>query len=232
MDRDGRAPIVPPGTPPPPRKYQQHASRIGGTSSGFGRGSKGFWNKVRIVGESPGACWEWLGYLDKDGYGKFVTTRALDGSKYPRPRTLRPHRALYEFDTGEALGAGVVLMHFCDNARCVNPEHVRPGTQADNMRDMDAKGRRGVPPDNRGELSPTAILTADNVREMRAYRGIYGAAPLLARLFGVSVHTAHQVLEGRTWKHITGRYEEPLPLRLLADLIEQREASLSRRGAA
>jgi hypothetical protein len=36
---------------------------------------------------------------------------------------------------------GQVVMHTCDNPACINPEHLRLGTQADNLADMLSKGR-------------------------------------------------------------------------------------------
>ena len=78
------------------------------------------------------SCLEWQGLLDKDGYG-----RVKVGDK-----AVRVHRAFYEvwFDT--TLTKDEVLLHACDNPKCFNPSHLRKGTQAENVADMDAKGRR------------------------------------------------------------------------------------------
>ena len=62
------------------------------------------------------------------------------GSVQHDGKTMRSHRLAYELEHGE-IPEGMVVMHTCDNPGCFNPEHLKVGTQAQNMADMRAKGR-------------------------------------------------------------------------------------------
>src|SRR3954467_8330185 len=76
-----------------------------------------FMNKV-VITEAEG-CWEWQGYLDKDGYGIFQHMRA--------------HRVSYQLFVGP-IPKGEELDHFyCENRKCVNPWHVMPATHVENV---------------------------------------------------------------------------------------------------
>lgn len=75
-------------------------------------------------------CWEWLG-----------TPSQLYGSFRVRGQQRKAHRISYELAYGR-IPDGMVVMHLCDNPRCVRPEHLCAGTQRDNVLDMDAKKRR------------------------------------------------------------------------------------------
>ena len=44
-----------------------------------------------------------------------------------------------------AIPDGMVIMHTCDNPRCINVEHLTTGTQSENLADMRAKGRDRPP---------------------------------------------------------------------------------------
>lgn len=87
-----------------------------------------FWEKVRKTDD----CWEWTGARTQ-GYGAFMVNREV-GAK-------RAHILSYEWNVGPTEGRWV--LHRCDNPPCVRPDHLFLGTNADNMRDMSAKGRSG-----------------------------------------------------------------------------------------
>lgn len=55
------------------------------------------------------------------------------------------HRYVYEKLNGK-IANGNVIMHICDNPRCIRPDHLKEGSQLENMRDAANKNRiaRGV----------------------------------------------------------------------------------------
>lgn len=89
-----------------------------------------FWSRVRPTG----FCWEWLGHRDRNGYGCFSQTRAL---------RWRAHRLSYQLLVGP-IPNGLVIDHLCRNTGCVNPDHLEPVTQLENVR----RGYRHVPRSN------------------------------------------------------------------------------------
>lgn len=93
-----------------------------------------FWSKVI---KTP-TCWEWNGSLTRGGYGQFRVDNTI----------VAAHR--FSLSLTQDITNKVVL-HTCDNPRCVRPEHLIPGTQQDNISDMVSKGRK------RTKLTPTMV---------------------------------------------------------------------------
>jgi hypothetical protein len=109
------------------------------------------------------------------------------------------HRTAYEVVYGE-IPEGEVVRHQCDNPRCVRPEHLLIGSQADNLRDARERGRASPPPLHHGETHLAAKLThraAAEIRERWAAGGVTQAE--LAREFGVSAPAIRRLLLGKTW---------------------------------
>lgn len=136
-----------------------------------------FWTRVDQRG--PDDCWNWTGGHSADGRGQVWNM----GRNIPAPRA-----ALML--SGVAIPHGAIICHRCDNPPCVNPAHLYAGSHLENVRDMDARGRRvsRVPhPASRGERNHNAKLTDDQIREIRSrYSGIRGEQSALAREFGVT----------------------------------------------
>jgi hypothetical protein len=97
------------------------------------------WSKIKTG--KPDECWPWTAKSRTSGYGSIQKGGRSEGR-------ILAHRAVYEAENGpipeNGPGShGWVVMHKCDNRLCCNPRHLRLGTQFENVRDMDKKGRRG-----------------------------------------------------------------------------------------
>lgn len=131
-----------------------------------------FESKFRVT---PG-CWIWTATIGPKGYGRF----GLGGKNAIAPRV---SHMLY---IGEIL-PGLCVLHSCDNPICVNPDHLRQGTQKENAADMVSRGRhKGKGRLNRAQVeairADTRILTA------------------IAADYGVTFQNIYAIQQGRSWK--------------------------------
>ena len=68
-------------------------------------------------------CWEFTGYLDPDGYGRF----------YFQGKSCGAHRVAYQLAYGD-IPPGLAVDHLCGNRSCIRFEHLEAVTTAENNR--------------------------------------------------------------------------------------------------
>lgn len=83
---------------------------------------KRFWGKVNIL--EPDKCWEWAGLLKPKGYGDFWVDHKMRLA----------HRVVWELTYGD-IPVNIMVLHKCNNKKCVNPNHLYLGTAGNNIRD-------------------------------------------------------------------------------------------------
>lgn len=154
-----------------------------------------FWKRCRT--EDVDACWKWTGAHDPrkgKGYGHVRFNRKVE----------RTHRIAWILTHG-SIPKNLHVCHRCDNPPCCNPRHLFLGTNLDNVNDKLSKGRQSF---LKGELNGEAILTKDQVKEIRSIyikrvgrQRVNGPTQThLAHQYGVSRQTISALITGVTWE--------------------------------
>jgi hypothetical protein len=129
-----------------------------------------------------GECLEWAGKMHHKGYPAC--------SAYGLFKSQALHREVFRLTTGQT---PPVVMHICDNPKCINPKHLKGGTPEENMRDMDSKGRRA-----KGARNGNAKFSDVEIAKMREAKARGVPAQRICADFGVS--------KGYLWKLTVGQY--------------------------
>jgi hypothetical protein len=129
-------------------------------------------------------CMEWQGAINKDGYAAC--------NAYGLFKSQALHREVHRLHTG---ATPEVVMHSCDNRKCINPEHLVSGTPEANLLDKLVKNRQAQGAANgRAKLTPQAVL---KIRELWSTGG--PTYKEIGAKFGVSRATVWRVLSGTNW---------------------------------
>lgn len=155
-----------------------------------------FWLNVR---SSRDGCWQWRGGVRGHmGYGAIrVGTRKI-----------ATHRYSWSLHFGD-IPDGLAVLHSCDNPKCVRPDHLFLGTDMDNARDRDTKGRRTP---LRGAEHGRSVVTEEQATALMAdylaapvigNRKQFGTRRRLAEKYGITEANVQNIVYGRTWNHAT-----------------------------
>lgn len=162
-----------------------------------------FWSKVDK--KSTADCWLWLDAKGKKGYGRFKAGGV----------SMLAHRTAWQLTHGPIppyTGDGsICVCHKCDVRACCNPAHLFIGSNIDNVRDRDNKGRQSSGQRHRDamrhltsrDFNLNAKLNLTQVREIRSlYSGGGVLQSDLAKKYGVTTACIGLITRRQSWINI------------------------------
>lgn len=132
-------------------------------------------NRPEYIIDPETGCWNWNRAFSTNGYG--MARKKVNG------RTMVAHRYVYIQHRGP-IPDDMTLDHLCRNKACVNPDHLEP-----------------VPHIVNCQRSDKSILTEDDVRKIRAMRGVMPYWKI-GRKFGVSYSAIACIMNGSRWWNV------------------------------
>lgn len=153
-----------------------------------------FWSKVAITA-NDNKCWNWLGSKRRRGYGRFSISHNKKEASYTSTRF--SYFINFKINPTEEQ----IVLHTCDNPECVNPKHLKLGTNKDNAVDMMQKGR-GVKQFVNGSAHKMSKLKEDDIPLIRKMIKEKISFDVIGEKFGVSKWTIMNIKIGRNWSHV------------------------------
>lgn len=146
-----------------------------------------FWSKADMSGD----CWVWTASLSTAGYGRFkVRSYSSEAA----------HRVAYAL-ANQVHPKGMLVLHSCDNPKCVNPKHLRLGTAKDNMDDMFSR-KRNKSPDQSGANNGNSKLTEIQVLAIKGMIAEGRKNTHIAPEFGVTHQLISKIRRGHIWADV------------------------------
>jgi hypothetical protein len=132
-------------------------------------------------------CLNWTGCCSPDGYG----VHSISG------KDCRVHRTAWELGNECVPPKDFVICHSCGNRKCFNIEHLKIGTQSENMKDKELHGTA-----NSGRNHPKATIDEETAMKIFKAKGTKRQQEI-ADEFGVSLYVVSDIHSGGSWNSVT-----------------------------
>jgi HNH endonuclease len=146
-------------------------------------------------------CRVYRGVLDADGYGRVNKGKKRwdrNGRYKGRTPILLSRWIVAQVDG--PLAPGEVVRHLCDNPPCFRYDHLKRGTQPENLADMREKGRAARNA-QQGTANANALLTEAAVRQILLIPATVPSRVVGAQ-YGVSSSLIRAVRSRNCWSHV------------------------------
>lgn len=137
------------------------------------------------IPEPNSGCWLWTAGLTGAGYGAFERDKKM----------YLAHRVSFQLFHDTEIPKGLFIRHSCDVRACVNPGHLLPGTQADNVHDAVLRNRV-----SHGSGIWTAKLKKEQIPEIRALLMERKTCVEIAWGFGVDPSLVSLIKHNKIWR--------------------------------
>lgn len=155
------------------------------------RGRTNNWTYTKLLlhtlKDANTGCLFWLRGKGSGGYGK-VRQNFKQWSV---------HRLVWQLHYGP-ISDDFVIRHSCNNASCINIDHLATGTQQDNIKDMVIAERQ-----NRGSEQHLSKLKENDIPIIRYMLDNGMTAAHISEIYKVSRTVIYYIKWGKTWRHVS-----------------------------
>lgn len=123
--------------------------------------------------------------------GKYGVYRSLE------PKSDYAHVYVCIRAHGDRREPGIQVRHLCGEALCVNPRHLRWGTQSENQQDRILHGTYQY-----GDKNPGAKLRAKDVVAIREMAASGTPLKSIAAIYGITPSNVSVIVSRKSWRHI------------------------------
>ena len=130
-------------------------------------------------------CWDWTGSKYVSGHGQFQTDLCK------KLGIVKSHRLSMYFLKPAEWNWKLDVLHACDRPQCVNPAHLRMGTQQENIQEAGDRGRIS------GTNNGNAKFTNEQIQEIIALRKRGNFYDTIAQRFNCNRRTIEKICLGK-----------------------------------